>query len=260
MKTTGLWGRPKSLAKQAITNPIMTFHLIKEVHNIKKHLAPKENIIYFYNKTKKIRGTIESRRSDYSKLKRVIHDNSNPIKNISRIYIGWHHSKYNELLKPKEIDPKLRGFRAKNWPENREHYTSIEQNHKTALLKMAKLIENKIPIISAFDGGVGEKNLKGNLFGNEIYFARGMIYLLKEFNPEFIPVTVYIDENNLENIDIYIGKNLFRKNEAKNLSDEEILQRMINYFSEDLKKHGPHHFNFPWLLKRKYKIKNHNSF
>lgn len=106
-----------------------------------------------------------------------------------------------------------------------------------ALSKIAKMLEEKGMVLFSFDGYTGKRNLKYNLFGVDFFFPRGVIYMLKQYSPAFLPVTAYFSAQ--RKADIYIGPNLFTKEEIEKLNEEEIFARIIKYFINDLKEKAP---------------------
>jgi hypothetical protein len=243
----------KNILKNVFLHPIRAIHLIRIIKNARDNLSPKENVFSFYSKSKKIRARAKNIRYGNPKLDVIIIGKENVKKIPSpKIYISWHHTIYKHLAYLREIEPELMGFRANDRINFGEWFISIGDNPKISMLKMSKHLKKNIPIAIAFDGGKGKRDLKGKIFGTEFNFSRGLIHLMRIYNPNIIPITGYLDDNIKNKIIIYVGKPLFTKQEISSLTDEEILKKILDYFTKDLKKHGPHHFNFGWVMKRKY--------
>lgn len=134
-------------------------------------------------------------------------------------------SAYRELFMPSEPDGE------------RFFTTPLLENPGLGMLRMAKCMEAGRVALHYFDGVAGKRDMMRRLFGCPQYFGKGFIHLARECDAAVMPMTAYFAGRDW--IRVFLGEDLFSRTERRTLRDDEMLEKTLRYFLEDLKQHGP---------------------
>jgi len=104
------------------------------------------------------------------------------------------------------------------------------------------------PLIWAFDAIFGKRLHNAIIYGSQVKLSGGFPIMVKKFNAIVLPYTNIIGADGLPVF--YCHPPLFGDNEIRDLSEQEILERTINFFSYDLISKDPHQINYMELFRR----------
>lgn len=163
-------------------------------------------------------------------------------------YIDWHHGVQDLEPMLETIDDFLMVTALDYGINNFFNINKASYKNTVAILFKNILAGKSFGI--AFDGGLGKKYFKTKYLGIDYEFPRGLMYVLKKTQPVVVVQTAYFDEQGKTHI--YLNDEVFKEGELQSLSEEQILERLINFFEEDLKKQPGWQISYWWLLRRLY--------
>jgi len=115
--------------------------------------------------------------------------------------------------------------------------TPLMENPKLGLLLMVKFLEEGRPVLLHLDGVAGKRDMACRLFGQRIHLSRGFIHIARHCKAVVLPVTACFLGN--EKVRVQIGPPLFSDEELQTLTDEQLLDRALRFFVDDLRKNAP---------------------
>jgi len=123
------------------------------------------------------------------------------------------------------------------------------QRSNTGLQKIFNiLIKEKRNISITFDGIEGNPSLLVDYLGNKMLFARGYPFLTKLTKAVVIPITQYIKDNNQPVLQWHPP--LFEEGEAETLSEKQILEKTIEFFTNNFITENKYGVDYLFLLKK----------
>ena len=160
--------------------------------------------------------------------------------------ITWHNSSGISLYAIKKIIPNVKIFSAGALKRKDLVTIPLKYNPGVGLIKIAKYLERKTPVLHTFEGIIGKKILDYDFCGIKLKVAEGSLEIINKYKHLVVPVTAYLNDKN--EFDIYFGEKIFRTMEFEELHNQEILNKLFDYFINDLKKHKPAQVSIDYYL------------
>ena len=231
-----------------LTDPLL---LVAILINAKATTKSRENFFLFSYKVFRLQAKLN--RLDFrlllnSDIRYVNRDNFEKLKTSGRPILAVFSNHPTYLVHDHLLDqhPEFIGVTSHDFA--RPNTVLVKKDDKYLAYRVYKmLVENKFVAIS-FDGGYGNRIIKTKFLGSEIFLSRTYPFLVKNVKP--IVVGFILRTNEMGFSEYVYSNRLFTDDEMVRLSEQEIIEKTIDYFTKDLIENDPHQINLRWFWER----------
>ena len=225
--------------------------LVKILFNVKKATLAKDPLFLFAYKIFRLQNKLAKKDFIDQVNNRIGFQGQEKLEHFKTsgrplLLVMWNHPTYLAQDYGLKIHPDFVGIVSHDF--QRDNMLLIRNDDSYITYRIYRLLQDKKFIVLAFDGGYGNRTIETKILGNKIFLARSYPFLVKNFKPIVFPITLHIDRSGVAQY-VY-GNQLFSDQEMSDLTETELIEKTVQYFTQDLIANDPTQINLRWFFER----------